>query len=216
MENSNRSSKFEMITLPHGKSWIAVKEIIPSELCMNEDTFKRIWSLHPEQYETVHVWGKDRLTPRWQQNFGKEYYYSGRLHSALPITDPFLQDLFNSVKMHFETYRASIGFPSNTGKTYQQMLINWYQDGQHNIGWHSDDESQLLQNSPIYSFSYGQERDFDVRSKDNTYNRRFRVYNNSVIIMGGEMQKYYKHSVPKRAKSTCPGPRINITLRIFK
>jgi alkylated DNA repair dioxygenase AlkB len=40
--------------------------------------------------------------------------------------------------------------------------------------------------------------------------------NNSLIIMEGEMQKRYKHEVPKRSLSKAPLPRINITFRLFK
>ena len=38
--------------------------------------------------------------------------------------------------------------------------------------------------------------------------------NNSLIIMGGEMQKYYKHSVPKRSVKKVAKTRINMTMRL--
>ena len=190
------------VDLPDGKSWVKVYPTLPKELQMDETTFQRIWNLHPDDYTIVKIYGKDIKTPRWQKSFGQSYYYSGYLHKASPITDPFLLLILGTIQQ-------------DSKQPYQQMLINWYQDGQHYIGWHSDDERQLIPNSAIYSFSYGQARDFDIKSKDGTFKQRFKLNGNSLIVMGGEMQKYYKHSVPKRATSTCPGPRINITLRLF-
>lgn len=100
-------------------------------------------------------------------------------------------------------------------KEYQQLLINWYQDGDHYIGPHSDDESQLVKNSAIYSFSFGQTRDFVIKSKELDYKMVLELTNNSLIIMGGEIQKYYTHQVPKRSIKKCPNRRINITSRLF-
>ena len=42
---------------------------------------------------------------------------------------------------------------------------------------------------------------------------------NSYIVMGGQCQKYYKHSIPKitrKADLESCGRRISITLRCFK
>ena len=43
------------------------------------------------------------------------------------------------------------------------VLVNWYQDGEHYIGWHSDDVSQLDQDAPIYTISLGATRTFKIR-----------------------------------------------------
>ena len=53
----------------------------------------------------------------------------------------------------------------HSGLSYKQILCNWYENGNHYIGPHSDDETQLVKNSAIYSFSFGQERDFVIKSK---------------------------------------------------
>ena len=41
--------------------------------------------------------------------------------------------------------------------------------------------------------------------------------NNTVVVMGGEMQKYFKHEIPKITgkKGENFGRRINITFRQF-
>ena len=70
----------------------------------------------------------------------------------------------------------------------------------------------LVKNSPIYCFSFGQERNFVVDNKEERY--VYTLLNNSLIVMGGECQKYYKHSIPKRLR--IKDSRISITIRAFK
>ena len=94
------------------------------------------------------------------------------------------------------------------------MIINWYLDGNNHISAHSDDETQLVPKSSIYSFSFGATRDFVITSKKEDYRLALPLEHNACIIMGGEMQTYYKHAVPKRLK--VKEPRINVTMRLYK
>ena len=50
---------------------------------------------------------------------------------------------------------------------------------------------------------------------DETY--KYKLLNNSLIEMGGECQKYYKHSISKITgeKASKTKPRISITIRAF-
>ena len=50
---------------------------------------------------------------------------------------------------------------------FNHVLINWYNDGSHYIGPHSDSEAQIVEDSPIVSVSLGQERTFRIRYKTN-------------------------------------------------
>lgn len=195
LENNKRTD------LPEGQSWFQYVSKIPNKICVNSNLFEELWNLHPLEYGNVVIMGQTISTPRWQQSYGQSYYYTGKMHVALPIEHPFLIQLLQWVCQH-------------SGQIYKQMLINWYQDGHHYIGYHSDDENQLVPNSAIYSFSFGQTRDFCIKSKhDSDFHQTIPLQNNSLIIMGGEMQKYYKHSIPKRLRVT--GKRINVTFRLF-
>jgi alkylated DNA repair dioxygenase AlkB len=192
------------IILPHGHSWVDVITTIPNEIQMNTELFERIWNLHPEELGSGMIAGQPVTFKRWEQSYGHDYYYAGKLHVALPLeTDPYLTILLEWVCKH-------------SGLQYKGLLINWYQDGNHYIGPHADSEASLIKESPIYSFSFGQDRDFVIKSKDKTHRQVIHMNDGSLIIMGGEMQKYYKHSVPVRALSKCPKRRINMTFRLFK
>ena len=184
-----------------GDSWIMTGEL-PNELKMDSALFEELWEMHPAEQEVGMIFGKQVKYPRYQQNYGVNYKFSGKEYKALPITHPYLKKLMDFVKIH-------------SGLEYNQLLINWYSDGNHYIGEHSDNEPEILKNSAIYSFSFGQERDFVVKSRDATFRKVYKARDNTLIIMGGEMQKYYKHSVPRRALSKAPKHRINITIRLL-
>ena len=187
---------------------------LDAEYCIDEELFNELWDLHPVEYGKVKMMNyktkkyEEINTPRWQQSFGKDYNFTGMNHKASKLEHPYLIKL-----LKFVNDRSDL--------EYNQVLINWYNDGQHYIGAHSDDERQLVKNSAIYSFSFGQERDFVIKNKSYkvTDPNKVRIVipltNNSCVVMGGKMQKHFTHEVPKRAPSKCPGKRINITMRAF-
>jgi len=190
-----------VIKLLEGNSSIRIFDQIPECYHLSDDEFKRVWSLHPEERGIVKVFGKEHKTPRWMQSFGVPYKFSGVNHEAVPLTDPFLLKL----KWMVETY---------TRFEYKQWLVNWYQDGKDKIGKHSDDETEIIPGSSIFSFSFGSERDIIFRSKKTDEKHTILMKNNSLIIMEGETNLYYTHEVPQRLKVLTP--RINVTARRFK
>lgn len=182
-----------------GTSYIKYYSQIPKDLQLSKEGYKNLWDLHPEEYGQIHLFNKTINTPRWFQNYGHSYKFSGMDHEAQPIPiilQPFI-DYVNSLEPTFN---------------YNGILVNWYKNGSHYIGKHSDDERSLVKNSPIYCFSFGQERKFVVDNKEEKY--VYKLLNNSLIVMGGECQKYYKHSITKTKKSC--NSRISVTIRAFK
>lgn len=172
--------------------------------------FDELWNLHPAEYGSIKMYGKTILTPRWHAVYGsREYKFSGVAHPALPIPPP--QD----GKLHY--FQRLIDWVSNHSghNGYDSLLVNWYADSTHYMGTHTDDESSLVKNAPIYSFSFGAARDFIIHDRKNLkLQHTLNLPNNSLLIMREAMQRYYKHSVPK--SKILSGRRINITLRHFK
>ena len=98
-----------------------------------------------------------------------------------------------------------------TSEKYNSVLANYYRDGNDSMGWHSDDESMLKKNSAIASLSLGQNRPLFFKHKNQAISFNIDQSHGSVIVMHGETQKYWKHSIKKSKKSMLP--RLNLTFR---
>ncbi len=181
-------------------SWITISKL-PEELQLKD--FESLYKLIPTEQATVTIYGKQHKVPRFLKTYGHGYKFSNEEHKAEELTDPFL------IKLLEYTNKAE-----NYKFKYNGELVNWYRDGNDYIGEHSDNEKDLVQGAPIYSFSFGATRDFIIKSKKDDQKIVLPLEDNTLLIMGGETQKYYKHSVPKRLK--CKKARINVTIRAFK
>lgn len=217
---------------PWNHSWVDNIPKLPEEIQVNAQLFEELWQIHPEKVGEVFVFGQFRDTPRWQQSFGKSYYFSGMYHQAWPLEKhEYLIRLQTWVRGHAadnDPHRGHAGGEKkNPNWKFDQVLINWYADGKHYIGPHSDDESQLVPNSPIYSFSFGETRRFVIKIKkqsmakfksfESDFPKSIVMKDNSCLVMGGQMQKHFTHEVPKvLSKKITVGRRINITFRCFR
>ena len=98
-------------------------------------------------------------------------------------------------------------------------LLNWYLDGEHYIGPHSDDETCMHELSPVFSLSLGQTRTFRIRDKfTNEAIKDIELRHLDFVVMGGAMQRFYKHEIVKVTGTKAKilfGPRVNVTFRCF-
>lgn len=164
------------------------------------DSFSILWDLHPQDYHTLKMHGKDVKTPRWQQAYGKDYRYTGSKNNALPITEN-LQPYLNWAKERVHS-------------SFNGMLVNWY-DGmeKHYIGPHRDDARDLVKGSPILTISLGEERVFRFRPWKAKGFKDITLYHGDAVIIPYETNLHWTHEVPYFKKYQ--GKRISITLREF-
>ena len=101
------------------------------------------------------------------------------------------------------------------GIVFNTVLLNYYRDGNDSVAWHSDDEYELGLKPVIASVSFGQERRFEVREKQNHKNKySLNLQNGSLLLMKGDLQKLWEHQVPK---SKLPmKARLNLTFRVIR
>lgn len=199
-------------------TWLSDKSFIisgtlPDNVCPN---FKSMMLLKPQEVDTVIIFGKQIPTPRFVAHYEKAYNYTGRLHEAQPTPD-IIRPLLDWCNENVENGLFTNGESCST--RFNQVLVNYYLNGLHYIGKHSDDERQISPNSVIFSASFGETRTFRIRKKKtNEIIKDIQMSDRSYIIMGGDMQKEYTHEVPKiiGAKGLKIKPRINITFRMFK
>jgi alkylated DNA repair dioxygenase AlkB len=171
--------------------------IAPEESKRYYESFLKLdWKI-----EDIIVYGKPCKQNRYTCFYGtqgKTYRYSGIKCEPIPWTPELLE-----IKQMVE---------DKTGLNYDVCLLNYYKDGTHNLGSHSDNERDLVKGSPIVSISLGAERFFDIQHKFlKNIKKRLVLKNGSLLVMGKGMQKNYKHGIPKQM--TVKEGRINLTFR---
>lgn len=150
--------------------------------------------------DEIKLFGKLILTKRkvaWYGDDFLKYTYSGFTKTAIPWTPELLQ-----LKQLVED-QCKISFNS--------CLLNYYHDGQEGMAWHSDDEPELEKNGMIASVSLGASRKFVFKHKQKLQKANLVLEDGSLLIMTGETQQFWLHSLPVSKKVVAP--RINLTFR---
>lgn len=95
---------------------------------------------------------------------------------------------------------------------FNVCLLNYYENGQQRIGWHSDRE-EIGRSTPIASVSLGATRPFHIRNKTQGPTDRVSLDlgHGSLIVMENQCQHEYLHSIPRQ--SQLEEGRINLTFR---
>ncbi|KAF1333585.1 Clavaminate synthase-like, partial [Globisporangium splendens] len=176
----------------------------------------RVWDLHPPQHDAIKMFGKDVLMPRFQQVYGDtDYRFSGQTFAALPIPD--------DLKPCIEAVRQLVVAPIDTEAPdfYRGILVNWYANGEHYMGPHTDNEKALVPHAPVCSLSLGATRRFVFTPKDSGtkgYERlELMLCDGDLVVMGGTTQETHKHALPKMSsQKLAVGKRINVTMRCFR
>lgn len=135
--------------------------------------------------------------PRLTAWYGpKDYVYSGIVNEAKEMPD-LLRNMKNRISAEY-------------GYKFNSVLLNLYRDGNDNISWHSDDESELGEDPIIASLSLGAPRNLYFRHKHNREEFFVPDSPGRIIFMYGNTQKDWEHCIHKMGVS---GPRINCTFR---
>ena len=146
------------------------------------------------------IYGKLIITKRkvgWYGDNAFDYTYSKTTKKALPWTKELLQ-----IKQITE---------EKTGEHYNSCLLNLYHNGNEGMGWHSDAEKELKKDGAIASLSFGAERKFLFRHKQDKETVSVLLENGSLLLMHGTTQTHWLHRMPPTKKVTTP--RINLTFR---
>ena len=197
--------------------WLMLCNNIPKHLHMDTKLFQEVWDVRPP---LPHV-ANGHATPRKQQSYMRDYRYSRNVNKGIEINHSFIKHLLKWVNWY-----CGLFLPS--GKMYfNEILVNWYDTGAEYIGSHSDETKDLVPNSHILCFSYGESRNLRIKSKRThiingkastkpLYNQVFLTKNNTFYIMGGSFQDHLKHEISPQTASMKPGKRISVTFRAFK
>jgi len=146
------------------------------------------------------IYGRHIVTARkvaWIGDTNYSYSYSGTTKQATQWT-PLLLKLKSQVE-HL------------TKEKYNSCLLNLYHNGSEGMAWHSDDEASLGKNTTIASVSFGAIRKFAFKHKKTKETVSLMLEHGSLLIMKGETQTHWLHSLLKSTK--VQDARINLTFR---
>jgi len=154
----------------------------------------------PWKHDEVVINGKHIVTTRkivWVADAQYNYRYSGITKQVTPWTKELLE-----LKSRIEELALT---------KFNSCLLNLYHDGMEGMAWHSDDEASLGKNTTIASLSFGAARKFSFRHKCTKEAISLILEPGSLLIMKGETQTHWQHSLLKSARIHTP--RINLTFR---
>lgn len=177
---------------------------IPSFLdeIKSKSCFKALLKL-PFVQSQIKIFGKTINIPRKECLLSNEkisYTYSSNTLKSVEIPS-FLIPIISEIE-HI------------SNANFNSILVNLYENGQDSNGWHADNEKELGINPVIASLSIGATRKFDLKHNRTKEKISFNLANGDLLIMGGEMQHFWKHQIPKSKKNI--SPRINLTMRLIK
>lgn len=185
--------------------WPAWLQSTPLAPDMLQEHLRR--SIRWEQPE-VRVYGRIHPVPRltcWVGDPGCTYRYSGLLETPHPWS-PHLAQVRQLLEEH-------LALPFNS------LLLNRYRDGRDRMGWHADDEQELVAGHPIASLSLGASRTLRFRPRPG---RPFgatapgpplsvELAHGDLLVMGHPTQSHWEHALP--ARLAVREERINLTFR---
>lgn len=226
-----RGTKFEaqyhedgkgiVINVPHGRLYYAPHYFDQATSDTFLDDFLACDGIDHRQQDWHGVADVSALpftTIRWQQDhiriFGKMYQLP-RLSAWYADPDRFYT--YSGITLHPNAWTARLNELRDELEVickcrFNSVYMNWYRCGEDHISWHADDEAELGQNPMIASVNFGESRRFLLRrTHDYSVKLEIPLHHGSILIMAGELQHHWQHSVPKQKK--IKSSRINLTFR---
>ncbi len=172
----------------------------------NAEADKYLKALHneiPWQQDKIKVFGKIYDQPRLTAFFANNttpYSYSNITMHPKPFEG------------HMQIIKTAIETALNI--KFTSCLANFYRDGKDSNGWHADDEKVLGKHPIIASVTFGEERPFHLKHKnDASLKEKIILNHGSLLLMQGATQENWLHQIPKTKRVIAP--RINLTFRII-
>lgn len=182
-------------------------DVCLTQFCDAADADRWFARLHEEiAWERHHlrIFGREVASPRlscWVGDADAVYRYSATRFEPHAWT-PALAELRDWLCAH-------------AAANCNSVLCNLYRDGRDSMGWHSDDEAELGVEPVILSFSFGGARRFRLRHRGRPPLRlELDLPSGSLLRMAGATQRFYRHDLPRTARSVAA--RINLTFRLIR
>lgn len=143
----------------------------------------------PWQEELVQMFGKIHVAPRLSCAIAdKGCVYRYRDSQMRPIE--FTKSINDLREQLTKTLRVQFNY----------VLATIYRSGTDYVGWHADDERDLIPGVVIANVSLGATRMFRVKSRDASLVQDIPTEHGSLLLMHGHLQRETKHMLVKTRK----------------
>ena len=146
----------------------------------------------------VEVYGRRHKIPRLQCWYGDRAYTYSKVRLAPREWPQWLLPLLDSIEQR-------------SGHRFNSVLGNWYQHGQHSMGFHADNEPELGSNPVVAMLTFGYARDLRFKHRNGHDQFSITPASGSLLLMEGEIQHYWRHGIAKSTRDM--GDRISLTFR---
>ena len=162
----------------------------------SDDVFALLADQARWQQRTVHMYDKQvpepRLTAGWSTDPPS---IDGEPTDAPPI----LCDMATALSA-----RYGVGF--------DRIWVNLYRNGADSVAWHGDRNRLVMTRPLVATVSLGSRRRFLLRPRGTTRAvHRLEPGHGDLVVMGGQCQADWEHTVPKTAQRV--GARMSVTIR---
>lgn len=154
----------------------------------------------PWHEEVVQMFGQKFVAPRLSCALGDEgctYRYRGSQTEPIRFTAP-LEQIRQMLRKYLDV-------------PFNYLLATKYRDGNDYVGWHADDERDLVQGQTIANVSLGETREFRIKSHDGSIDERVSTNHGSLLLMRGEIHRTTKHMLVRTRRLI--GARVVLSFR---
>ena len=165
-----------------------------------DDLFAHCLNELPWREELVQMFGQTFVAPRLSCAIADEgciYRYRGSQTESVRFTSRL-----NRVRGKLKN---QLMVPFN------YVLATQYRNGNDYVGWHADDERDLVPGQTIANVSLGEAREFRIKSRDGSFDERVTTDHGSLLLMHGDLLRTTKHSLLRTRRSI--GPRVVLSFR---
>ena len=168
------------------RSWL---DYCPGWLAGSDAVFELLASSAQWQQRTVTMWEHTLPEPRLTAGWSTDAV------GAPPL-------LLEMCRLLSDRY--SVGF--------DRVWVNLYRDGRDSVAWHGDRHRHVMSRPMVATVSLGARRKFQLRRRGtSTIVHTLTPGVGDLVVMGGECQNDWEHTVPKTAKAV--GARMSVTIR---
>jgi len=189
------------------------------------ENFNKMFNLHPNERHKIIMHLNEVNVNRWQQSYLKtpEYELDTLKHQSYMYSGFDTSTNNNQLPDLFQKY---YDYMKSTNDKYNQVVVNWYENENDHIAYHSDCEIGMIPNAEISIISLYEKMDdnlknyrvFSIIPKNKEVTALHEKINiilrpDIIITMCGQTQKEFKHGIEQTENKVVP--RISISFRQF-